>query len=197
MSIALALSLYALLVYMFLKKGIIRIPLGNFTKPNVGYNKILVGISALINNLFFAKTVLESIKWFPPPTPRVVKSVTALENITLYSEFGSCTTNFPTLNIRVFDSGLEPNRKSVNITFRPIKINKSIKKGLKKAVDKLKKNFINKATPKINKIAPSTGEENKIIANSKLQKGILPDYSINFMNFINFLTFFIHFYKSQ
>jgi hypothetical protein len=51
----------------------------------------------------------------------------------------------------VFDSGLEPNRRSVKITFRPIKINKSIKKGLKKAEDKLKKNFMNREIPKINK----------------------------------------------
>ena len=38
---------------------------------------------------------------------------------------------------------LEYNELNINITFRPIKINKSIKKGLKKADDKLKKNFIN------------------------------------------------------
>jgi hypothetical protein len=79
----------------------------------------------------------------------------------------------------VFDSGLEPNRRSVNITFRPIKINKSIKKGLKKAEDKLKKNFMNREIPKINKMAPSMGDENKIITNSRLQSGILTDYSIN------------------
>jgi hypothetical protein len=92
-----------------------------------------------------------------------VKSVVAFEKIILYSELGSFTSNLPLLNKSVLELGEFPTRRSVNTKFKPIKISIIVKNGLKKADDRLKKNFKNRAMPKIKRSAPKSGEENSPI----------------------------------